>query len=141
MLDLSVDRPTAAVLLASPRFPTSRVLALVTPSFDADVRRILGDLALEADVAGDADEFVRRLFSVRASLALVDIDAPGVHRELLRATKAAARGLVVVGMAYYWSDGEAWARGETDGLVHKPPRAGEWSAQFRRLGVILPPAA
>jgi hypothetical protein len=64
-----------------------------------------------------------------------------MHAELVKTARALQRDVLVLGLAYYWSEREGYARALADALVHKPPRATEWLAQLSRLGIVGPAAA
>jgi DNA-binding response OmpR family regulator len=119
----------------------TRVLGFVPPALDSDVRRIFRALALDVHLANSTADFATRVISYAPHLLLVDMDAPGIHADLVRTARALCSGVPVVEIVYCWSEREMHAHSLADALVHKPPRTAEWHAQLRRLGIVAPAAA
>lgn len=144
MLDVALTPPQRGD--ATLRIPVldlvrTRVLGLVPSGLDSDVRRVFRELALDIHLTGNAGDFATRVISYAPHLLVVDMDAPGMHAELVGTARALRGGVPVLGVVYHWSERELYARSLVDALVHKPPRTAEWLAQLRHLGIVAPAAA
>jgi len=119
------------------KLPTGPVsaLGLVEVSLQPAVLRTLEPFNVTLETSDAVDLVVASIESECPSLLLIDTELMGCPADLCCFARGLRPDVIVLAIAYSWSEREEALRECADGLLHKPPRQAEWQATFRRFEI------
>ena len=116
-------------------------LGLVAVDLQPSVRCVMASFNVRLELSDATDVVVTRIETSCPDILLVDTELVGCPADLCRFARSLRPDVIVLGLAYFWSEREEALRACADAVLHKPPRRADWQATLTRLGVpplILP---
>ena len=117
-------------------------LGLIARDLQPAVRAAMTDFDVRLDISDVTDLVVARIESGCPPLLLIDTELLGCPVDLCRFARSLRPDVIVLGLAYFWSEREGALRTCADAVLHKPPRRADWQATLTRCGIpLLVPSA
>ncbi len=110
-------------------------LGLVELSLQRTVLETFEPFNVRIEMSDTADLVVARIESGCPQILLLDTELMGRPADLCCFARGLRPDLIVLAVAYFWSEREEALRECADAVLHKPPRQAEWHMTLRRLQV------
>lgn len=110
-------------------------LALMSPHFERDLRRLTDELGWHLEYSSATDVVTARIETSCPELVFVDTDLSARAEELFHFARSLRPDVWIIGVTYYWSERDERLHEIADAVIHKPARGDEWSRALLGSGL------